>query len=156
VIANDGRRTADHGEMLVLKSFVIAAGLLMLVSGVAFAQPKPATPEEVVTRHIAAFDKHDVEGLIVDYGDDVVIVMSRQIIHGKAAIRAWFTKYFASGDLPKFEAKLDRVEGDTGVTLWVVNPGSPSAKQGNDVFVIRDGKIRFQTTTGVRPVDPPK
>ncbi len=36
------------------------------------------------------------------------------------------------------------------MTLWVVNPGTPNAKQGNDVFVIRDGKIRFQTTTGVK------
>jgi ketosteroid isomerase-like protein len=142
--------------MCVLKFLILSAALLMSASGVAFAQPQPATPEEVVTRHIAAFDKHDVEGLIADYGDDVVIVMSSQIIHGKEATKAWFTKYFASANMPKFDARLDRVEGDTGVTLWVVNPGSPNAKQGNDVFVIRDGKIRFQTTTGVRPVDPPK
>jgi hypothetical protein len=140
----------------VLKTFVLSAALMLSAASVAFAQPKPATPEEVVTRHIAAFDKHDVAALIADYGDDVVVVMSGQILHGKAAMQEWVTKYFASATLPKFDAKLDRVEGDTGVTLWVVNPGTANAKQGNDVFVIRDGKIRFQTTTGVRPVDPPK
>ncbi len=136
-----------------MRKFVLlaCAAMMLPVCGPTAAQPKTADVEHVVRRHMAAYDKQDIEALMADYGDDVVAVMSGQVFHGKAALRALFAQYF-TGTAQKFDAKLDRVEGDTGVTLWVANPGAANAIQGNDVFVVRDGKIRFQATTGVKPV----
>jgi ketosteroid isomerase-like protein len=138
------------------KIFVLVCAALMLAASPAIAQPKADSVEQVTQRHIIAFDKHDVEGLMADYDENIVTVMSSQILHGKPAMRKFFTDFFASATMPKFTAKLDRVEGDAGVTLWVMNPGTPGARQGNDVFIIRNGKIVFQTTTNVKPVEPPK
>jgi hypothetical protein len=138
------------------KFFLIACAALMAsVAAPAMAEPKSSDVDQVVRRHMAAFDKHDVEALMADYGDDVVTVLSGQILQGKPAMRVLFTKYFA-GKTPPFEVKLDRVEGDAGVTFWVMNPGTPGARQGNDVFVVRKGKIVFQTTTNAKPFEPPK
>jgi uncharacterized protein (TIGR02246 family) len=119
------------------------------------AQPKPTDVDQVVQRHMTAFDKHDVEGLLLDYGDDVVAVFGGNILQGKPAMRAMFSKYFA-GKPPPFDVKLDRVEGDAGVTAWVSNSGTAEARQGNDVFIVRKGKIVFQTTTNAKPVEPAK
>ncbi|MEJ0022740.1 MAG: nuclear transport factor 2 family protein [Alphaproteobacteria bacterium] len=141
-----------------MRKFVLLAGaaVILSVSAPAMAQPKPTDVDQVVQRHMAAYDKHDVEGLMVDYGDDVVAVFSGQILQGKPAMRAMFTRYFSSGKAAPFDVKLDRVEGDAGVTAWVMNPGTADARQGNDVFIVRNGKIVFQTTTNAKPVEPQK
>ena len=114
-----------------------------------------AGPSAVVTRHVAAFAAHDVDGLMGDYADDVVAVLPDQVIQGKAALRGWFVQFFATPG-PAFTASLDKVEGDVGSTHWIANPGAPGAVQGYDVFVVHGGKIAFQTSMGVGPVAKPK
>ena len=115
------------------------------------AAPSASDPGAVVTRHVAAFAAHDVDGLMADYADDVIAVLPDKVLQGKAAMRGWFVQFF-KGSGPPFDAALDRVEGDAGITHWVANPGAPGAVQGYDVFIVRGGKIRFQTSMGVGPV----
>jgi len=132
---------------------------LALITACAFpalarAAPEGAGPAAVVTRHMAAFAAHDVDALMSDYADDVVTVLPDQVIQGKAAMRGWFVQFFANPG-PAFKATLDKVEGDVGSTHWIANQGAPGAVQGYDVFVLRGGKIAFQTTVGVGPVAKP-
>ncbi len=117
----------------------------------ALAGSDGSDPASVVTRHATAFAAHDVDALMRDYADDVVAVLPDKVIQGKSELRGWFVGYFASPG-PVFQASLAKVEGDVGFTHWVANPGAAGAVQGYDVFVLRGGKIAFQTSMGVGPL----
>ena len=133
--------------------------LLMLVPALFAATAASAAPSPsdaaitgVLEHHMAAFARHDANDLIKDYADDVVMVFFGQIVQGKKAAFDSFQSHFTTPNDDKFEVHISKVEGDAGVLHWVLNRGQPGAMQGDDVFIIRDGKIRFQATTGVEPL----
>ena len=119
----------------------------------ALAAPAHDSVAAVVQRHQDAFAKKDIKALLADYGDDAIIVISPDVARGKAQIQKVFEGYFApTAKMGVFDVKLDKVDGDVGQTKWTVNPGTTNAREGNDVFVVRGGKIRFQATYNVHPV----
>lgn len=123
------------------------------------AAADPTSPHDavraVVERHQAAFAKKDLKALIADYADDAVVVFPGSVPSGKAKVEAAFASYFASvPTTANFDVVIDKVDGDLGITKWIANPGTPKAVEGHDVFVVRGGKIRFQATYGVHPVNP--
>jgi len=133
--------------------------ILALIAAGPVAAADPASPHDavraVVERHQDAFARKDLKALIADYADDAVVVFPGQVPSGKAQVEAAFASYFASvPTTANFDVVIDKVDGDLGITRWVANPGTPKAVEGRDVFVVRGGKIRFQATYGVHPVNP--
>jgi ketosteroid isomerase-like protein len=116
--------------------------------------PDVRTPEQVVTHHLDAFTRHDLDAVLSDYAEDAIFIAPKQTVQGKAALRKMFEAFFANGDgktpAPMFEAKVT-AEGDVGYEHWVMNPGKPGSLEGIDAFVVRHGKILFHTVVSVGP-----
>ena len=86
-----------------------------------------------------------VDAVMRDYADESVLVTPQATYRGSSAIRQFFDGFFKELPAGFFDAfKLNRQEvvGENGYILWQSHPWVPLA---TDTFVIRDGKIRFQT-----------
>ena len=102
--------------------------------------------EAVIRNHLRAATI-GVDAILEDYTEDSVLVTHDATYRGPAEIRRFFTALFE--DLPAgfFKTmKVNRAEfvGDHGYILWERQPIIPRA---TDTFVVRDGKILFQTFT---------
>ena len=138
----------------VMKSF----GWIALISALMAASPamaqtstKESAIDAVLKHHMAAFARKDAAEIMKDYADDVIMVFFDQIVQGKAAAFQTFQSHFVTPSNDHFKVGISKVVGDVGVLHWILNAGQTGAIEGDDVFVIRDGKIRFQTTANVKP-----
>lgn len=140
-----------------MRQFFATAGLLFATSAfTATAARAVATSDQIVARHIGQFLAHDWNGVMRDVAPGAIFILGQDtILQGKPAIRAFFLKLDAQKTMPTFEAKLVPAIGDIGQEDWVMNPGQPGSMKGRDLFIIRGGKIVFQTTTNVRPANQP-
>ena len=102
--------------------------------------------EAVIRNHLRAATI-GVDAILEDYTDDSVLVTHDATYRGPAEIRRFFSTLFR--DLPDgfFKTmKLNRQElvGDHAYILW---ERQPIIAQATDTFVVRGGKILFQTFT---------
>ena len=135
--------------MLKLKTAALTLATLTLCATSASAAD---TPDQVVARHVAAFQRHDWTAVMRDYADDVVALLPDRAVEGKPALLAVFQAMDKAPGKMVFEAKQVKAVGDMGSTEWVANPGKPGAVKGRDVFIVRGGKIVFQGSVAVGPV----
>lgn len=122
-------------------------GLAIIAALAAAGSAHAVTPSEIVSRHMAAAAKGDVDAIMADYADDAVVLQAGQASQGKPAIRAVFERLFpprpagtaAAAGAPAM--KITRVweEGDIGLVTWEAGP-----LKGTDEFLVRDGKILVQ------------
>jgi uncharacterized protein (TIGR02246 family) len=98
---------------------------------------------EVLERHMAALAAGDVDALMRDYADDAVMISGPEPIRGRDAIEQMFKRIAAAP--PKIEENVRVVEGDVAYVTW----RSRHMAFGTDTFVIRDGKILYQTVAYV-------
>jgi len=136
----------------MLKKSAISLAMFALVVTAAHAED---SPDQVVARHIAAFDKHDWTAIMLDYADDVVALLPDRPVVGKPALLAFFQSIDKRPSAVVFQVKQLKAEGDVGSTEWIANPGAPGAVKGRDVFIVRNGKIVFQGSVGVGPAAAP-
>jgi ketosteroid isomerase-like protein len=102
--------------------------------------------ERVLQNHLDAA-RIGPEAIMRDYADDSVLITQDATYRGRAEIRLFFDALF--GGLPEgfFDsATIERREavGEVAYILWQARPWIPRA---TDTFVVRDGKICFQTVT---------
>jgi ketosteroid isomerase-like protein len=99
----------------------------------------------------AAFDGHDLEGILTHFADDAVFESPRgpdpwgQRYIGKADIRDAFAGRFSG--IPDIRYRDDEhfVDGDRGASEWTLS-GTTTAGQrievkGCDLWTLRDGKV---------------
>ena len=135
------------------KITLVAATLAALLPSLASAETaREAAVEAVVRHHSHAFLAHDWNAIATDYARDAIFTMPDGVIEGKAAIQQFFAGMGAMKAPPVFTVQVLPAVGDVGYQQWVMNPGTPGAMTGVDVFVIRRGKIQFQTSIKVHPV----
>ena len=108
------------------------------------------TPQEVFQHHAERLIAGDIEGILSDYSEDAVILLSPLLSpdgvkRGKAGVRETFVKLFA--DLPnaRWEVPTTLFEGDALFLEWKAKSAASYADDGVDTFVFRDGLIRLQT-----------
>lgn len=105
------------------------------------------TTEAVVRNHLRAATI-GVDALLEDYTDESVLITHDATYRGPAEIRAFFTALFEVLPAGFFETRMKMVRqafvGELGYILW---EGKPIVSQATDTFVVRDGKILFQTFT---------
>ncbi len=115
-------------------------------------QPHAATPvrptstEAVLRNHLRAATL-GVDAVMQDYTDRSVLITHDATYCGLAEIRRFFTTLFAQLPAGFFEEmKMNRQEivGEVAYILW---EREPIISQATDTFVVRDGKILFQTFT---------
>ena len=111
--------------------------------------------QEIYDRHVANMHVGDLEGVMADYADDAVVVAPAGIAGedgvfvGKENVRKLFTVLTAGKDpnAPKMQ-ETSKLLGDQAILMrWAQNLNTPQAISGTDVYVVRDGKIVFQTVT---------
>ncbi len=107
--------------------------------GVAAAAPPVPSPKQVMAHHIAVVKSDDVDGVMADYAADAVFVTPTETYIGAASIRRFFERLAAEHRDWKTYYVTQEVKAD-GVVL------QKESKSGKvEVFVVRDGKIVFQT-----------
>jgi hypothetical protein len=82
-----------------------------------------------------------------DYTDHSILVTHDAVYRGLAEIRQFFTALLGglpAGFFDAFRMNRQEVTGDMAYILWEAKPWLPLA---TDTFVVRNGKILFQTFT---------
>lgn len=102
--------------------------------------------EAILQNHLLAA-KDGVDAILQDYTDESVLITQGVTYHGLAEIRQFFTALLASlpaGFFDDFQMNRQEVAGEVAYILWERKPWFPLA---TDTFVVRNGKILFQTFT---------
>jgi ketosteroid isomerase-like protein len=113
------------------------------------ASPAPGATRDVVDRFNEAINRHDAAAVAALLADDTVFENTGPVpdgarIEGKAAVAAFWEKWFAANAGARFEAEEIIVAGDRCVVRWIyrkTRDGQPWHLRGIDVFTVRDGKI---------------
>jgi ketosteroid isomerase-like protein len=134
-----------------MKRLASAAVVLALLG----AGAAKAADTQVIDHHVANMKAGDLKGVMADYAPDAVVVTPPGLANASGV--------FAGPDTRKLFAVLtdkDHVPGnrtmtvryeaagpDTTIMHWVQFKGTPKQVAGHDVFVIRHGKVQFQSVT---------
>jgi ketosteroid isomerase-like protein len=103
-----------------------------------------------VERFNAAFDRHDVDGVMAAMTDDCVFENTSpapdgERFEGQAAVRAVWERFFRSSPHATFTIEELFAAGDRCVVRWLYrwagDDGRPGHVRGVDVFRVRDGKV---------------
>ncbi len=116
--------------------------------GIAAVQDETAT-RATVDRFNEASNRQDLAALSALLTDDTVFENTAPPpdgtrYQGKAAVTAFWQKWFASNSGARFEVEDIIVAGDRCVVRWVYRKtrgGKPWHLRGIDVFTVREGKI---------------
>lgn len=117
------------------------------------------SPEAVVEQHVQAMKTGDIEIIMRDYADDVVVITPQGLVSDQTPKTGpgVFSgiddarRVFATITQPANMAAVKGMEthivpkGEDIVFLhWTQSKSTPDELSGIDVFVVRDGKIKFQ------------
>lgn len=98
----------------------------------------------VLQHHAAALAAGDLDEIMVDYADDAVFISDDSgILAGAAAIREHFSTPSGLADITP---TVLHVHGDYLYVCWTAD----GVRLGTDTFVVRDGRIVFQTVAIAR------
>ncbi len=103
-----------------------------------------------VQRFNAAFDRHDVAGVMAAMTEDCVFENTApapdgERYVGQAAVRAFWEAFFRANPAARFVYEELFAAGDRCVVRWTYHwtsaDGQPGHVRGVDVFRVRDGKV---------------
>ena len=107
---------------------------------------RPMSTEAVLRNHLRAA-KVGVDAVMEDYTELSVLITHEGTYRGLAEIRRFFTGLFEilpEGFFAEMRLTRQEIVGEVGYILW---ERAPVISQATDTFVVRDGKILFQTFT---------
>jgi ketosteroid isomerase-like protein len=128
------------------------ACLVILVSILA-AGGAAAADNKVLDHHVANMKAGNLEGVLSDYAPDAVVVTPPGLANASgvfvgADTRKLFSILTDKDHVPGNKTMQTRYETagpDTTLMYWVQFKGTPKEVSGHDVFVVRGGKVVFQT-----------
>ena len=109
-----------------------------------------ATTQEVLTHHLACFEKGDLAGIMSDYTATSRLFTPNGVLRGLEPIQGLFVmllKEFAKPGM-SFEMLRQDVEGDTAYITWKAETADNRYEIGTDTFLVKEGKIATQTFAG--------
>ncbi len=116
------------------------------MSTAATAVTAPST-EDVLRKHLRSA-RIGPDALIDDYTEESVMITPDRTYRGVAEIRRFFTTLFEQLPAGFFETTMKMIREEiTGEVAYIFWHGKPLIPQATDTFVVRDGKIVFQTFT---------
>jgi hypothetical protein len=127
--------------------FVSAAMLLALMGAAHAADTK------ILDHHVANMRAGNLEGVLSDYAPDAVVVTPAGMVTPNgvfvgADTRKLFSVLTDKDHVPGNKTMQTRYESlgpDTTMMRWVQFKGTAKEVSGYDVFVVRGGKVAFQT-----------
>jgi hypothetical protein len=117
-----------------------------------------ATPGQVVQHHVAMMKKGDLAGIMSDYASNAVVIAPPGLVPGQPAkgvgvlvgaanARKVFVTLTDKDHHPGVRTMETRIAPggqDIARLRWVQFKGTPQQVSGEDIFVIRNGKIAYQ------------
>jgi ketosteroid isomerase-like protein len=102
---------------------------------------------DVLDRHLNAFAKYDLAGILADYSSDAVLFTPAGLLRGPAEIKPLFQTLVSEFAKPgsSFTVQRRSIEGDHGYILWIGETADNSYEFATDTFVVRNGKIVAQS-----------
>lgn len=100
--------------------------------------------QTVIDHHLQAFSE-GVDALMEDFTDESVVMTRDATYRGLAEIRRFYTDLIdglPDGFEEAEETTRSEIDGEVAFLLWHARPWYPFC---SDTFVIRDGKITYQT-----------
>lgn len=140
-----------------MRRILFAAAILPLT---AIAAQAADSATAVLDHHVAMMKKGDLNGVLADYADNAVIVTPHgvapgqkdvsgsDVFVGKANFRKLFVVLTDKDHVPgnkTMQTSYESIGPDTTLMRWVQFKGQPNQISGTDVWVIRDGKVLFQS-----------
>jgi hypothetical protein len=119
------------------------------------ALPVRAADTALLDRHVAAMKAGDTVAVLVDYAPDAVVVTPPGMVSKSGVFVGGETKRLFSvltdkDHVPGNKTMTTRYEAagpGTTIMHWVQFDGSAQRVSGEDVFVVRGGKVVFQTVS---------
>ena len=132
---------------IVMRAIALASALVLLTGGAVTARQQDT--RAVVEQFNAALNARDLKAIASLLTDDSVFENTGPVpdgtrIEGKAAVAAFWEKWFVSNPDARFEAEEVIVSGDRCTVRWIyrkMRDGKPWHLRGIDVFTVRDGKV---------------
>ena len=100
--------------------------------------------QATLDHHLQAMGE-GIDALMQDYTEDSVVITPDATLRGLAEIRAFGTAFLEAlpaGFWDTFKINRTEVAGEVAYILWEAKPSFPL---GTDTYVVRDGKIVYQT-----------
>jgi ketosteroid isomerase-like protein len=100
--------------------------------------------QTTLDHHIQAFAE-GIDATMQYYTEDSVLITPDATHRGLADIRGFFTAFMGAmpaGMMDSFKLNRSEVAGEVAYIVWEAKPWFPL---GTDTFVVRDGKIVYQT-----------
>jgi len=134
---------------------LIAATFALGIVGAASA----ATPSQVVAHHVAMMKKGDLPAIMSDYAANTLVISPPGLVAGQHPAKgpgifsglANARKVFATltdkdhhPGVRTMETSIEPVGADVALLHWVQFKGTAQQVSGEDVFVVRGGKIAYQ------------
>ena len=110
--------------------------------------------KDVLSNHLQAFGRHDLNGVLADYAPDAVFFTQNGVLRGVETIKPLFQSLIAEFRKPgaTFNLKEMIVDGDNGYIFWTAETADNVYELGTDTFVVRGGKIVTQSyTSKIKP-----
>ena len=105
---------------------------------------------DVIDHHLESFADGDLEGIMADYTDDSVLFTIDGTLEGRGPIRRLMTGLFTEFGKPgaSFEMRAKSVAGEVAHIVWSAETADHRYEFATDTFVVRDGKIAYQSFAG--------
>lgn len=129
------------------------AAILLTLLGAGAVIPAWAADTKILDHHVANMKAGNLDGVLSDYAPDAVVVTPAGMITPDGVFvgpetRKLFSVLTDKDHLPGNKTMLTRYEKlspDTTLMHWVQFKGTAKEVSGYDVFVVRGGKVAFQT-----------
>jgi ketosteroid isomerase-like protein len=125
------------------------ACMLFVLAAASLSAQSPQMTRATVDRFSEAINRQDITAVAELLDDETVFENTSpppdgSRIEGKAAVLAFWEKWFTNNRGARFEAEELIVSGDRCTVRWVyrkIREGKPWHLRGVDVFTVRNGKI---------------
>lgn len=102
--------------------------------------------QEVVTRHLTAFNNADVDEILKDFTEDSELLTPDGTLKGLTIIRSFYGEVFKM--VPKgsaLEIKQMMIRGNVAYVAWTCESSLVTIPIGADTFIVENDKIKYQT-----------
>ena len=138
-----------------MQKIMHAAILSTLLTAGAALPAFAAADTKVLDHHVANMKSGNLEAVLSDYSPDAVVVTPAGMVTPDGVFvgsetRTLFRVLTGKDNLPgnkTMQTRYQSAGADTSIMHWVQFKGTPKEISGYDVFVVRGGKIVFQTVT---------
>jgi len=138
-----------------MQKIMHAAMLSTLLTAGAVLPAFAAADTKVLDHHVANMKSGNLEAVLSDYAPDAVVVTPAGMVTPDGVfvgsdVRSLFRVLTGKDNLPgnkTMQTRYQSAGADTSIMHWVQFKGTPKEVSGYDVFVVRGGKIVFQSVT---------